>query len=115
MSGLAAKAEREVGKWWWVFLVTGIMWLIISVVILRFDTTSIVTIGVLVGAVILAAGINEFITAGLLQSGWKWLNIALGVFFVIVGAIAMFSPGRTFWAMAMLISFFLVIKGAFDI
>lgn len=106
---------REAGKWWWVFLITGVLWMIISLIILRFDTTSIVTIGVLVGAVILAAGINEFITAALLDSGWRWLSIALGVLFVIVGIIAMFSPGRTFWAMAALIGWFLLFKGVFDI
>ncbi|WP_020522335.1 HdeD family acid-resistance protein [Catelliglobosispora koreensis] len=118
MSQTAAQVgepEREAGKWWWVFLVTGVLWLIISLIILRFDTTSIVTIGVLVGAVILAAGVNEFITGALTKSGWRWLNFVLGAIFVVFGTIAMFSPGRTFWAMAAIIGWFLLFKGTFDI
>ena len=30
---------------WWVLLVTGVAWLIISVAVLRFNTTSVATIG----------------------------------------------------------------------
>ena len=32
---------------WWMFLITGIAWLIIALIVLRFDTTSIATVGAL--------------------------------------------------------------------
>jgi uncharacterized membrane protein HdeD (DUF308 family) len=38
---------------WWVLLLTGIAWLIISVIVLRFRMTSVATIGVLMGVVFL--------------------------------------------------------------
>jgi uncharacterized membrane protein HdeD (DUF308 family) len=34
---------------WWMFLVTGVAWLIISVAVLRFSIASVATIGVLIG------------------------------------------------------------------
>ncbi|NUS74056.1 MAG: hypothetical protein HOQ05_11685 [Corynebacteriales bacterium] len=101
-------------RWWWLFLVTGALWLVIAMVMLRFNTTSIVTIGVLVGAMVLIAGFNEFFTASVVQS-WRWAHLALGAVFVVVGTIAMFSPANTFWVLASLIGLFLVIKGAADI
>jgi len=109
------EVARRVGKYWWVFLITGTLWLIVSLIILRFNTASIVTIGILVGSVIIAAGINEFIAGSLSESGWRWLNYVLGALFVVVGVIALFSPADTFWAMAALIGWFLLFKGTFDI
>ena len=44
---------------WWLFLITGIAWLIIALIVLRFDTASIATVGSLLGIVFLIAGLNE--------------------------------------------------------
>ena len=52
------EAAREVSGLWWVFLVTGILWFIISLVVLRFDETSIDTVGVIIG-VVFAVGCVE--------------------------------------------------------
>jgi len=35
---------------WWVFLITGLAWEIIAVIVLRFDVTSVATVGFLLGA-----------------------------------------------------------------
>lgn len=48
------RSEAQSDLWrmagpWWVLLLTGIAWLIISVIVLRFTTTSAATIGVLLG------------------------------------------------------------------
>jgi uncharacterized membrane protein HdeD (DUF308 family) len=109
------EVSRGIGKYWWLFLITGAAWLVLSLIILRFNTASIVTIGILVGCVIIAAGVNEFIAGGVERSGWRWLHFTLGVLFLIVGVIALFSPADTFWAMAALIGWFLLFKGTFDI
>jgi uncharacterized membrane protein HdeD (DUF308 family) len=36
---------------WWLFLVTGIGWLLISLIVLRFDVTSIAAVGALLGVI----------------------------------------------------------------
>ena len=48
---------------WWVFLVTGFVWLAIAVIVLRFDISSVATIGLLLGAV--------FLFAAIYNSGWR--------------------------------------------
>lgn len=109
------QAARSMGRYWWVFVITGVLWLVLSLIILRFNTASIVTIGILVGCVVIAAGVNEFIAGSLESSGWRWLHFTLGALFLVVGVIALFSPADTFWAMAALIGWFLLFKGTFDI
>jgi uncharacterized membrane protein HdeD (DUF308 family) len=109
-----AAMESKAAKWWWVFLITGILWLILSLIILRFNTTSIWTIAILFGCIAIAAGVNEFVVGTVVDS-WKWLHYLLGVLFVIIGIVALFNPGNTFWALASIMAWFLLFKGTFDI
>ena len=55
---------REVTRLWWVFLVTGIAWVLIAFMVLAFKPTTPATIGYLTGFVLIAAGVNEFMTIG---------------------------------------------------
>ena len=48
---------------WWMFLLTGIGWLILAWIALRFAPASIPTVGVLLGIYFLVATINEFFIA----------------------------------------------------
>ena len=45
---------------WWLFLVTGVAWLLISLVVLRFDVTSIPAVGALPGVIFLMAMFRGF-------------------------------------------------------
>ena len=42
---------RDATRNWWVFLASGIAWLVLAWIVLRFDTKSVVTVGVLLGVV----------------------------------------------------------------
>jgi uncharacterized membrane protein HdeD (DUF308 family) len=110
-------AERALWRMagpWWLFLVTGIAWLIISVVVLRFTTTSIVTVGVLLGVLFLLAALNEFMISAVRRS-WRWAHILLGILFV-VGAIWAFArPVNAFWSIASVLGLLLVFKGTLDV
>jgi uncharacterized membrane protein HdeD (DUF308 family) len=45
---------------WWLFLVTGIAWLLISLIVLRFDVTSIAAVGALLDVIFLMAMFRGF-------------------------------------------------------
>jgi hypothetical protein len=63
--------------------VTGIAWLVIAWLVLRLNSTSITTVGVLLGVVFLFAAINEVGVATLTPGGWKvWRYILAGIFFL---------------------------------
>ena len=100
---------------WWSFLITGIAWMVVSLIVLRFDYTSVSSIALLFGFVALAAGVVELGMAFLVPGWWKLLNVVLGVAFIAAGIVAFVHPGDTFAALAAVFSFFLVFAGAFDI
>jgi len=113
LRGARAGLWRLAGPWW-LMLITGIAWLIISWVVLRFQLTSITTVGVLIGVVFLAAVFNEFLLASV-RAGWRWVHVLLGIFFLF-GAIWSFAnPINAFWALASVIGLLFVLYGAFDI
>jgi uncharacterized membrane protein HdeD (DUF308 family) len=106
---------REAARWWWLFLLGGIAWLVFALVIFRFDITSAASIAILFGIVAIVAGVDEFMAIGVSTTGWKIVHGILGVIFVLVGIFAFIEPGSTFQALAALIGFFFLFKGVFDI
>jgi uncharacterized membrane protein HdeD (DUF308 family) len=109
------EVAREAGRWWWLFLLTGIAWLVVSLIIFRFDITSATTVAILFGIIAIVAGVNEFMAMGVSTTGWKIVHGILGVIFVLVGIFAFVEPGTTFEALAAVIGFFFLFKGIFDI
>lgn len=117
-ASLEHSAERAVGRAlgpWWMFLVTGIAWAIIGLILLRFDYTSVHAISLLFGFVAIAAGVMEVVMTFLAPGWWKLLNGVLAVAFLVAGVVAFVHPGNTFVALAAVFSFFLVFAGTFDI
>jgi uncharacterized membrane protein HdeD (DUF308 family) len=99
---------------WWLFLVTGIAWLIIAVMVLRFTPASVNTVGVLMGVLFLLTAFNEFLD-GQIRRSWRWAHSLMGVLFV-VGAIWAFArPFNAFWALASVLGLLLIFKGTLDI
>ncbi|MFM1730014.1 DUF308 domain-containing protein [Prescottella soli] len=90
---------------------TGIAWLIIAMVVLRFTTTSVVTIGVLMGAIFLGAMMNEFLIAAV-WSPWRWARVLMGVLFLAGAIWAFVSPLDAFWALASVLGVLFILQGA---
>src|SRR5687767_13620317 len=109
----AAVAAR-VARRWWLFIVTGSLWILFSLIVFRFDLDSVTAVGIAVGAVCIAAGVNEFLNLAATSGGWKLVRTVLGILFVLIGIVALAYPDRTFVEVAAIFSFFLVLKGAFD-
>jgi uncharacterized membrane protein HdeD (DUF308 family) len=107
---LRAGLARLVGPWW-VFLLTGIAWLVISMVVLRFNTTSAFTIGILMGVVFLGAMVNEFAIASVWPP-WRWARVLMGVLFLAGAVWAFISPLDAFWTLATVIGVLFVFQGA---
>jgi uncharacterized membrane protein HdeD (DUF308 family) len=107
------EVEQASAKWW-VLLLTGIAWIIVSVLVLDTDLDSAATIGYLVAGYLIAAGVMEFVLLGITE-GWKWFHALLGALFVIGGIAAFTEPFQTFTILAALVGFLLVLKGTFDI
>jgi uncharacterized membrane protein HdeD (DUF308 family) len=111
--GITQTREPAIGKWWWVLLVTGILWILIGLFVLQAHYDSAVAIGYLVGFWLFFAGVAEFVEMGAVV-GWRWVHALLGVLFIIGGVGALLSPFQTFTILAALVGFFLILKGTFD-
>jgi len=111
-SAEARQAALELARWWWAWLVVGILWIIASMVILQFRQASITLIGIVVGIMFLAAGLQELVVA-FVSGGWRWLWAVFGVVFMIGGIYALVNPIRTFAVLAELLGFLLVMVGIF--
>jgi uncharacterized membrane protein HdeD (DUF308 family) len=99
---------------WWMFLVTGVAWLIISAAVLRFNITSVATIGVLIGVVFLMASASEILLASA-RAGWGWLHILMSVLFIGAAIWAFVSPFGAFWALAAIVGLLLILRGSLDL
>jgi uncharacterized membrane protein HdeD (DUF308 family) len=99
---------------WWLYLVAAAAWFIIAWAVLRFDVSSVATISVLAGVIILLAGLAELFN-GMAAPGWRWLHALLGVVFVITAIVVFFHPAGTFAMLAAFIAWYLLFKGMLDI
>jgi len=111
----AAEAQQtamKLAKWWWAWLVAGILWILASIVILQFRQASVTLVGIIVGIMFLAAGVQEFVVAAV-TSGLKWPRVALGVLLIIGGIYALFNPVGTFVALADALGFLFALVGIF--
>jgi uncharacterized membrane protein HdeD (DUF308 family) len=114
-----ADAERTLGRRflppWWLLLITGVGWMLVALIVLRFDYTSVSAISILFGFVAIAAGVLEILVLMLARGWWKLLHGLLVVIFIASGVMAFIHPGDTFRALAAVFSFFLILAGTFDI
>jgi len=118
MSAITAVAQRTFGRVlppWWLFLITGIGWMLVGLIVLRFDYTSVRAISLLFGIVAIAAGLFEVGMTILAAGWWKLLYAFLAVAFIASGIVSFIHPGDTFLALAAVMSFFLIFAGTFDI
>lgn len=109
------EAAESAARYWWLFIITGVCWLAVSMIIFRFDWTTVLAIGVLFGSIAIVAGVLELAAGVASSGGWAVLHFVLGAIFLFIGVLSYFTPGDTFVALAALVSFFFVAAGAFDI
>jgi len=102
---------RSFGGAWWLFLVAGIIWLIVGFMILSFDLTSVVLISIGFGSILILAAIEEGVSTFVMQ-GWRWLHAILAVTFFLGAMFAFFYPGQTFRTLAILMAWYLLLKGS---
>lgn len=108
-SGPAQLARRLTGPWW-AYLLAGIAWVIISAVILRFNTASVATIGLLLGALFLLSAVEEFVIAWV-RPTWGWAHALLGILFIGAAIWSFVTPYGAFWALASVLGILLVVVG----
>lgn len=109
------RSDEAAAGWsrlWWLWLIAGVAWIFIALVVLQFDRASITTVGVLIGLMFLLSGVQQLVLA-MVAPGLGWLLAIFGVLFIVAGVIALISPEDTFAGIADILGFLFLLVGAF--
>ena len=108
--------DPDFGRYWGVFLITGTAWLVLSLIMFRFNLESVKSIGILAGIVFICADVFEFILVVAVRRWyWKALNALLGVLLLAGGINAFARPGDAFIAIASITGFMFLFVGIKDL
>ena len=111
----AREVLEEAADRWWIFLISGIAWLVFALMVFQWDFTTVYEISILFGVVAIVAGVNELFSIPISTTGWRWVHAILGLLFIAVGIYAIWNPYETFETLAALVGLFLLFKGIFDV
>ena len=106
--------EQATGRWW-LFLITGIAWLVVALIIFQWDYRTVYAISILFGCIAIGAAVNEFFLIGISTTGWKIAHGILGALFIVAGIWSLAHPHQAFTTLASLIGFFMLFKGIMDL
>jgi uncharacterized membrane protein HdeD (DUF308 family) len=106
---------EDAGKWWWVFLGTGVLWLVIGIVVLRLNVTSVATVGFLLGGMFVLGALAELMVASSSTGGWKFLHYVMSAIFVIAAFWSFVNPQESFFALASVLGLVLLFMGTLEI
>jgi uncharacterized membrane protein HdeD (DUF308 family) len=101
---------REITGYWWIGLVAGISWLIISLVILQFDAASVTTVGALLGVLFLLAGAQNVALTSV-SAEHRWVPALFSVLFLVSALICFVNPVDTFAGLADMLGFLFLLVG----
>jgi uncharacterized membrane protein HdeD (DUF308 family) len=79
-------------------------------VILQFDSASVTTVGVLVGAMFTFAAVQNFALVSV-PGAVRWVSVLFGVLFLFAAVICFVSPENTFAALADSLGFLFLFVG----
>jgi uncharacterized membrane protein HdeD (DUF308 family) len=108
--GDVSGALREAARFWWLWLVLGIAWIVAALVILQFNHASITTVSVILGILFAAAAVQQFMLTAIADS-MRWLWAVFGVLFAACAVICFVEPAGTFTGLANVLGFLFVVVG----
>jgi uncharacterized membrane protein HdeD (DUF308 family) len=113
--GLEAARARDAASFWWLKLVTGGCWLLLSVIVFRFDWSSVSSISILFGTVMFGAAASEMIGVVGSRGWWRLAYAVLAAACAVIGVVSFVHPGDTLAALAGVMSFYFIFNGSMTI
>ena len=109
-STLSRPFLSQIARYWWAELLLGVLWLVIAVVVLKFNHASVLTVGVLTGLMFLLFAAEQFALAALDRTG-RWVWAFFGVLLTAAGIVALIDPRNTFAGFADILGFVFLVIG----
>src|SRR5882762_1465502 len=104
-------AGRSV-RYWWIFLLRGLLFIIAGVITFRYPLESYVTLSIFFGVMMLFTGILEltFTLSTLKIKGWGW-RLAASIIDLILGIILILNIGISMAVLPFFVSFWFLFRG----
>jgi uncharacterized membrane protein HdeD (DUF308 family) len=110
------RAVKEAhARMWWVFLVTGILWLLLGFLVLSFRPASVSVAAIFVAVVFWMGAAAQFALAIVATGGWRIVAIVGGILGIGAGLGALVWPGATLLVVSLFIAWYLLVSGIFQI
>jgi uncharacterized membrane protein HdeD (DUF308 family) len=100
---------------WWLFVVTGILWLLLGFLCLSYRAASVSIAVVFVAVVFWMGALSAFAVAAATDGGWRILAITTGVLATLAAVGDLVWPAPTLLIVSLYIAWFLLIRGIFDV
>jgi uncharacterized membrane protein HdeD (DUF308 family) len=104
---------RQAANLWWFWLIAAIFWVVVALVVLQFDGSSITEVSVMIGFMFLLAGLQNLLFGAFVGGAARWLLWIFGVLFLVAGVVLMISPEETFAGVADILGFIFLLVGFF--
>jgi uncharacterized membrane protein HdeD (DUF308 family) len=105
-----ASVPKKVASYWWVELLAGVFWVVISLVVLKFDLASVTTVGILTGLMFLLFAAQESVLAAV-DRPRRWIWAIFSVLLAASGIVALIHPTATFAGFADILGFVFLLIG----
>ena len=103
-------AVEKAASYWWVELALGVFWVVISLVVLKFNQASVTTVGILTGLMFLLFAAQESILA-VIDRPRRWLWAIFSVLLAASGILALIDPTATFAGFSDILGFLFLLVG----
>jgi uncharacterized membrane protein HdeD (DUF308 family) len=101
---------RFLSRYWGAELAIGVFWVVVALVVLKFNHASVVTVGVLTGLLLLVFAAEQFVLAAVAPTA-RWLWAIFGVLLTAGGIVALVDPVDTFAGLADILGFIFLLIG----
>lgn len=98
-------------RFWWLELLLGAFWVVVALVILKFNHASVTTVGVLIGIMFLIFAVEEFALFAVSEGPVRWVWAFFGVLLGAGGIVSLLHPRNTFAGFADILGFVFLVIG----
>ena len=106
----AVALEVQIPRLWWIWLVSGIAWIVAALVLLQFDSASIKTMSFIIGGLFVVAGVQQIFEAAFADT-LRWLPVVFGTLFICAGIVVFLNLEDTFVGLADTLGFCFALIG----
>ena len=101
----------QLARFWWLELLLGAFWVVIALVILKFNHASVTTVGVLIGIMFLIFAVEELVLFAVSEGPVRWLWAFFAVLLGAGGIVSLLHPRNTFAGFADILGFVFLVIG----